>query len=109
MDGLSNAATVFKNFNYMVVLSVSRAAGVQIAEYKALNSKEDEAQYETKIEEGKRNLNDFETQLKLLRREKDMLASEAADLAGLRLKQEELADKEQTLQKLYIRYLIFLQ
>jgi hypothetical protein len=74
---------------------------VQIAEVTALDSKEDNAQYETMIEEGKRNLNDFETQLKLLRREKDMLASESAELAGLRLKQEELADKEQTFQNLY--------
>lgn len=71
-----------------------------IAEVTALDSKEDNAQYETMIEEGKRNLNDFETQLKLLRREKDMLASESAELAGLRLKQEELADKEQTFQNL---------
>jgi len=68
---------------------------------KTLESKEEEAQYEAMIEEGKRDLNDYDTKLKLLRREKDAIASESADLAGLRLKQEELADKELTLQNLY--------
>ncbi|KAG0587113.1 hypothetical protein KC19_2G141300 [Ceratodon purpureus] len=70
-----------------------------IDECKALEAKEEDAQYEARIEEGKRSLTDLDTRLKYLRREKDMLASESADLAGLRVKQEELADKEHTLQR----------
>lgn len=87
-------------------MSVSRAAGVQIEMVQTLESKEEEAQYETMIEEGKRDLNDYDTKLRLLRREKDSIASESADLAGLRLKQEELVDKELSLQTLYTSSLL---
>lgn len=68
---------------------------------KSLGAKEEESQFETMIEDCKRDLGDCDTKLKHLREEKDMIASESADLAGLRLKQEELADKENALQKLY--------
>lgn len=95
------SVVVFKNLICKFLLSVSCAAGVQIEEGDALALKVDQAQYESVIEEGKRDLNDCDTKLKYLRREKDLIASESADLAALRLKKEELAEKETSLQKLY--------
>ena len=64
-------------------------------------AKQEEKKYETEIEKGKLKLSEFEISLKHLRREKDLLASESADLAGLRLKQGELEAKEMNLQRLY--------
>lgn len=53
------------------------------------------------IDDGKREIHELDTKLKILRREKDAVACESADLAALRLRKEELEDKELALQKLY--------
>lgn len=70
------------------------------AEVKILTSREDDVRYEEVIDDGKREIHELDTKLKILRREKDAVACESADLAALRLRKEELEDKELALQKL---------
>lgn len=65
-----------------------------------------EAFDEAKIEDGKRAVMDLERKIKNLRREKDALASESEERMALKLKRDELADKETSLQKMFVTCLL---
>lgn len=65
-----------------------------------------EAFDEAKIEDGKRGVVDLERKIKNLRREKDALASESEERMALKLKRDELADKEASLQKMFVPCLL---
>lgn len=65
-----------------------------------------EAFDEAKIEDGKRGVVDLERKIKNLRREKDALASESEERMALKLKRDELADKETSLQKMFVTCLL---
>lgn len=65
-----------------------------------------EAFDEAKIEDGKRGVLDLERKIKNLRREKDALASESEERMALKLKRDELADKETSLQKMFVTFLL---
>lgn len=65
-----------------------------------------EAFDEAKIEDGKRGVTDLDRKIRNLRREKDALASESEERMALKLKRDELADKEMSLQKMFVTCLL---
>ena len=77
---------------------------VQNAKVSALTTELDTQQYEAKIDDGERDVAVLENKIKILRREKDVLINESSDRVELKLKKDELADKEASLRKMLFSF-----
>lgn len=77
---------------------------VQKAEGNTLTTKLNTLQYEAKIDDGERDVAVLENKIKILRREKDVLINESSDRVELKLKKDELADKEASLRKMLFTF-----